>query len=321
MTAPDETSAPVAIAVVSYNTRELLGAALASMRSDVDAGRAEVWVVDNGSSDGSAEMVEREFPWARLVAAGENLGFGRAVNRAAALSRSAWVAPANADIELRPGALEALLAAGSADPRVGAVAPRIELPDGSTQRSIQRFPGPGEALLYNAALSGLAGRGMRERLFMAGHYDPARRYDVDWATGAFLIVRREAWEQIGGFDEQQWMYAEDIDLCWRLARAGWLIRYEPTALIRHELSASTSRTFGEEVDTRSVAATYAWMRRRRGPTAAAATAAVHVGGAAARLVAATLLRPLAPARIDAQRAAARGVLRVQWNGFRRSRAR
>jgi N-acetylglucosaminyl-diphospho-decaprenol L-rhamnosyltransferase len=90
-------SAPVAVAVVSWNTRELLAGCLRSLAPEADAGRAEVWVVDNASSDGSPELVRDEFPWAQLVASDENLGFGRAVNAVAERTESDWIAPANAD--------------------------------------------------------------------------------------------------------------------------------------------------------------------------------------------------------------------------------
>ena len=88
----------VAVAVVSWNTRDLLRACLESLHADADAGRAEVWVVDNASADGSAALVRSAFPWVRLLALDENLGFGRAVNRVAARTATAWVAPANADV-------------------------------------------------------------------------------------------------------------------------------------------------------------------------------------------------------------------------------
>jgi N-acetylglucosaminyl-diphospho-decaprenol L-rhamnosyltransferase len=136
----DEGTAGVAIAVVSTNVRELLGPCLRSMRPEVEARRADVWVVDNASTDGSPEMVRREFQWVNLVALDRNLGYGRAVNLVAERSDSPWIAPANEDIELRPGALERLLRTGEEHPEAAVVAPRLELPDGSTQSSVHPFP-------------------------------------------------------------------------------------------------------------------------------------------------------------------------------------
>jgi N-acetylglucosaminyl-diphospho-decaprenol L-rhamnosyltransferase len=125
----------VAVAVVSWNTRELLRGSLESLRPDADAGLAEVWVVDNASSDGSAEMVRSDFGWTRLLPLDENVGFGAAVNRVATQTGAAWIAPANADVAVEPGALRALVEAGERDAAAGAVAPRLILPDGATQHS------------------------------------------------------------------------------------------------------------------------------------------------------------------------------------------
>jgi N-acetylglucosaminyl-diphospho-decaprenol L-rhamnosyltransferase len=96
-------------------------------------------------------------------------------------------------------------------------------------------------------------------------------------------VRREAFDAIGGFDPNQWMYAEDLDLAWRLRREGWVTRYEPAAEVHHAVSAATARAWGDERNRRSMAATYAWLARRRGLTAARAVAAVNIAGAAARV--------------------------------------
>jgi GT2 family glycosyltransferase len=268
----------VTIAVVSWNTRELLAACLASV---VGEAAAEVWVVDNASSDGSAEMVRERFPSVQLVASEENLGFGRAVNLVASRTASPWLATANADIALRPGALAALLEAGAADPGAGAVAPRLILPDGSTQHSVFPFPTVGFTARFNLGLDSLI-RPLAERDVLVGRWDPDRPRRVPWAIAAFLLVRRSAWEAAGGFDEAQWMYAEDLDLGWKLHRAGWATRYEPAALVEHHDSASTSQAWGEQRVERWQRATYAWMLRRRGLPRTRAVAAMNVAGAAAR---------------------------------------
>ena len=273
-------AAPVAIAVVSYNTRELLRACLESLRADHDAGRAEVWVVDNGSDDGSAELVRDDFGWVRLEVPGENLGFGRAVNLVAERTRTPWIAPANADVALHGDTLARLIAAGEEHPRAGALAPRLRYPNGVTQHSVYRFPTVPFTAAFNAGLGALPGLG--DRLCLEGHWNADRARWVDWALGAFLLVRRSAWEAIGGFDPAQWMYAEDVDLGWRLARAGWRVRYVPGAVVVHDHSASTRAAFGEERVLRWQRATYAWMLRRRGLLRTRAVAWLNIAGAAAR---------------------------------------
>ena len=267
----------VAIAIVSWNTRDLLARCLESLAPEAERGRAEVWVVDNASQDGSPEMVAERFGWVRLVASDENLGFGRAVNVVANRTSSAWVAAANADIALRPGALDTLLEAGERDPGAGAVAPRLVLPDGSTQHSVFAFP----TVTYSLILATAAFRfsaTIGDRLAFPGHWDSERARRVPWAIAAFLLFRREAWDEIGGFDERQWMYAEDLDIGWRLREAGWATRYEPRAEVEHESSASTSQLFGPELAPHWQRSTYGFIARRRGVANARAVAALNLAG-------------------------------------------
>ena len=262
--------AQITVAIVSWNTRELLRECLASMPASVD-----VWVVDNGSSDGSADMVRAEFPGARLVASTRNLGFGGAVNHVAGSTSTPWLVVANADVRLGDGALDALLAAASRDPAAGAVAPRLVLPDGSTQHSVFAFPTVPFSLLFALGLAG-------DRLCVPGRWDWRRARRVPWAIGALLLVRREAWDAAGGFDERQWMYAEDLELGWRLRSAGWATRYEPSAVVHHESAASTGAAWGWMRTERWQRATYAWVLRRRGFLALRTVALLNVLGAVVR---------------------------------------
>jgi N-acetylglucosaminyl-diphospho-decaprenol L-rhamnosyltransferase len=273
--------APVTVAIVSWNTRDLLDRCLRSLQRYSDGGLADVWVVDNASSDGSPDLVRERFPWVRLVACEENLGFGPAVNRVARETKSEWIAPANADIALRDGALEALFDAGRRDPRAGAVAPRLVLPDGSTQHSVFAFP----TIAYSALLAVGAYLFLPvfgDRRPTPGHWDAERARRVPWAVAAFLLVRRAAWDDVGGFDERQWMYAEDLDLGWRLRQAGWATRYEPRAEVEHESGAATTQRWGPEVAPHWQRATYGFLARRRGAGYARAVAALNLAGALLR---------------------------------------
>jgi N-acetylglucosaminyl-diphospho-decaprenol L-rhamnosyltransferase len=252
----------VTVAVVSWNTRELLARCLQSLHGDAVRGLADVWVVDNASSDGSADMARERFPWASLVASEDNLGFGAAVNLVANQTASPWIAPANADIRLAPGALDRLLAAGLANPDAGVLAPRLVLPDGQTQRSAHPFPTLGVHLVYLSGAARLSPR-LARRLVLDGA-EPEAGAKVPWAVGAFLLVRRAAWDEIGGFDPELWMYAEDLDLGWRMSRAGWATRYEPRATVYHEEAAATRQAWGGGRTARWHASTYAWLVRRRG---------------------------------------------------------
>ena len=315
---PDRPTPAVAVAVVSWNTRELLAACLGSLAADADDGLAEVWVVDNASTDGSADLVRERFPWAILVDSQENLGFGRAVNLVARETSARWIAPANADVELTPGALGRLVATGEASPDAGIVAPKLVLAGGDTQHSVHPFPTLPLALIFNLGIHHLSGR-LADRLTLEGAWDPNRPRRVDWAIAAFLLVRREAFEQTGGFDEAQWMYAEDLDLGWRLRRAGWVTRYEPDAVVRHVSSAAATQAFGDEVVTRWMAASYGWMARRRGLARTWACAATNTVGAALRLAFSAPLARILPARVGPARDQHRRWLRAHRTGLRSRR--
>lgn len=289
-------TAPVTVAVVSTNLRELLAETLRSLEPDSRAGRADVWVVDNASEDGSADMVREAFPWVSLIASSENLGYGRAVNAVAERTDSAWIAPANEDIEVATGALERLLRTGEEHPEAAIVAPRLVLPDGSTQHSVHPFPTLPLTIAFNLGLHRLR-RGLGDRLCLEGSWDPERPREVPWATATFMLVRREAFEEVGRFDPAQWMHAEDLDLAWRLANAGWRTRYEPSASVFHVGSAASIKAFeGEDLMTRWMAASYSWMARRRSLATARAVAAVNWAAAAVRAALYTPLAALRPER-------------------------
>lgn len=287
--APEVAEVTVAVAVVSWNTRELLADCLDSIEPEMRAGRAEVWVVDNASSDGSADLVRERFPWAKLIALTENVGFGPAVNLVAERTDSPWLAVANADIELTPGALEKLIDVGRWLPRVGIVAPRLLLPDGTTQHSVYAFPTLRFTLAFNLGAGSLS-RHRGDQMTLEGRWDPDRARYVDWAIGAFVLVRRAAWTAAGGFDPAQWMYAEDLDLGWRVAEAGYQTWYESTAAVRHRGAAATVQAWGDSRTEQWQRSTYAWMLRRRGARVTRACALVNTAGAGTR---ALLVAPLA----------------------------
>jgi len=286
------------------------------MQPEVDAGRASVVVVDNCSTDGSREAVRSEYPWAELMEPSENLGFGAGVNAAAARTGGTWLAAANADIELTPGALEAMIEASEADPSVGAIAPRLIMGDGATQHSVHSFPSPSLALTVGLGLHRVS-RAFADRLCIEGSWDADRARRVDWAHGAFLLLRRESFEQVGGFDERQWMYAEDIDLAWRLAEMGHAVRYEPGARVRHAVSASTLQAFGEDGrEQRHIAAAYDWLERRRGRAVARLTAAISTLAAGVRFAVFAPLGRIAPRRWGAARERARRYVSAHRLGLR-----
>ena len=253
----------IGVVIVSYNTCGLLRDCLASLAGCTLSLR--VVVVDNASRDGSAAMAQAEFPAAEVLALGENLGFAAGTNLgirqlgvgggeigAAALTQSLNSAPLapdlvlllNPDTVVYPGAIEALAEFLNAHPRVGAVGPRLLNRDGSVQAAAFRFPTlamtaldlfpPGEVLpgrLYN---SWWHGRYPHEPVAS----DP---FPIDHPLGACILTRRAVLDQVGLLDEQFFMYAEEVDWCYRVRAAGWSIWQEPRARVAHVGGASTSQ--------------------------------------------------------------------------------
>jgi GT2 family glycosyltransferase len=307
---------PIAVAVVSWNTRELLGQALDSLLPDVDQGLAQVWVVDNGSTDGSPELVRDRYPWAKLVLPGSNLGFGAAVNLVSERTSGPWLVAANADVRLAPGALAQLAHTAAAHNRIGMIGPRLELLDGSTQVSAHPFPGLRTAVLLDLHAPRFSSRAART-VRTASAWEPSEAAPVPWITGAFVLMARCAFEQAERFDASQWLYGEDLDLCWRMRQRGWEIVYEPAAHAYHAHSAASARRFDRAaLDDHIDAVNYLWTRRRRGAAVARAAATVGVLDASARLAILKVAARRAPRRFGDRAAAARAALAGHLLGLR-----
>jgi N-acetylglucosaminyl-diphospho-decaprenol L-rhamnosyltransferase len=219
----------VSAVVVNYNAAASLVGCVASLRAD---GVAEVVVVDNGSTDGSRAALAAADPDARWIAAGANLGYGRAANLGAGTTAGGDLLICNPDVALHAGALGALVERLRATPRLGVVGPLLRNPDGSLYPSARSFPDMADAIGHG--LVGLVAPGNRfTRRYRLLDWDHASFHEVDWVSGACFLARRTAWEAVGGFDPAFFMYMEDVDLCWRLRDAGWVTGYEPAAEVTH----------------------------------------------------------------------------------------
>ena len=222
----------VSVVVVNYRSAQLTVDCVASLRAE---GVRDVVVVDNASADGCGELLAASDPEAVFVAMPDNRGYGAAANVGAARTIGAVVVIANPDLLVRPGAISTLVDVFARNPRTGAVGPRIDRPDGERYPSARSFPN-----LVDAAGHGFVGlvsaRNPWSRRYL--RTDSEEPGTVDWVSGAFLVIRRAAWEEVGGFDERFFMFMEDVDLCWRLHAAGWDVRYEPGARVMHLEGAS-----------------------------------------------------------------------------------
>lgn len=228
----------VAAVVVNYNTRDHLVDCVRSLRK---AGVDEIVVADNGSGDGSAEALAAADSEAGFVPTGGNLGFGRAANRGARETDAPYLLICNPDVTVDPDAVDILVDVLEADAGAAVVGPRILDPDGTTYPSPRTFPGLLDALGH-AFLGLFTPRNRFTRRYRMLDLDRDRAAsDVDWVSGSCFLVRREAWDALGGFDEGYFMYAEDVDLCWRVHRAGRRVAFAPAARVSHVQGAATSQ--------------------------------------------------------------------------------
>jgi GT2 family glycosyltransferase len=218
------------VVVVAYRCEEPLRECLGSLRENPGAEPLRIHVLDNASGDGTAVMVEREFPEVTLTVADKNLGFSAANNLAIRSGSAEWVWVLNPDTRVLPGAIDTLREALEANERAGMVGPKLELPDGTFDHAARRsFPTPISALGH---FTGVGRR--RESGALAAYRAPeVDSGPVDAINGACMFIRRSALNQVGLFDEGYWMYMEDLDLCYRFAKAGWLTLYEPRATVIH----------------------------------------------------------------------------------------
>lgn len=223
--------------VVNHEAGDALVACVASLRAE---GVTDVIVVDNASSDGSIDALMSADTNVRLVQTGTNPGYGAAANRGIDVSDRELVLVSNSDVDVHPGALSTLVGALGSDPTLAIVGPRILESDGTRYPSARRFPSLLDAAGH-AVLGDLVPTNRFTRRYRLGYVDVPDVTDVDWVSGACFLARRRTLEELHGFDEAYFMYAEDTDLCWRARRAGWGVRFVPGAVVTHLQGVSTAR--------------------------------------------------------------------------------
>jgi N-acetylglucosaminyl-diphospho-decaprenol L-rhamnosyltransferase len=212
----------LSVSIVNTNSRALLLACLDSLAGT----EAEIVVLDNASEDGSADAVRERFPDVRVIAQSHRAGFGANHNTVIRATTGRYVYVLNEDTTARDWGFEGLTAYLDDHPRVAALGPRLVYPDSRLQDSAWRFPTP---LVSTRALLSLGRLGVTQ----SGGDVPRA---VDWVTGAALVLRREALDEVGLFDESFFLYSEEVDLQARLHRAGWEVHYFPRASVVHHES-------------------------------------------------------------------------------------
>jgi N-acetylglucosaminyl-diphospho-decaprenol L-rhamnosyltransferase len=228
-------SVELSVVIVNWNTRNLLARCLESVEADLLGGACEVRVVDNASTDGSAALVRERFAWAELVENGVNVGFAKASNQGISRSQGRYVLLLNSDTQVLPGALPTLTAFMDLHSRAGAAGARLLNADGSLQASCHPMLMPGREFWRLLFLDYLWPRATYSML----RWDVRSPRLVEVIKGACLFLRREALAQVGVLDERYFVYTEEVDLCYRLAQAGWELWWVPQAAVVHHNGQST----------------------------------------------------------------------------------
>jgi hypothetical protein len=227
----------VSTIVVTYNALPWVEQALESVPG------TELVVVDHGSTDGTLELVRERFPDA-IVVEQENKGFGAGNNAGMRAASGRWYLLLNSDAWLAPGALDALVGFAEAHPDAAVVGPRLLNPDGSLQRSVRGFPSVWRIATEYLFLRKLAPRSSALNGFYAGGFDHDTAREAEFLMGSCLLVRGEAVEAVGGFDERYFMFSEETDWCYRFREAGWKVWFFPGAEAVHVGGATTKQNWG-----------------------------------------------------------------------------
>jgi GT2 family glycosyltransferase len=224
----------ISVVIVGWNAKHYLELCLDSLVKAPPRRNMEVLVVDNASSDGSAEMIEAKYPWVILIKSGENLGFAKGNNVAIRRATGRYIALVNPDVIVFPGCLDALADFLDKNPKVGNVGPRVLNPDMSMQSTCRRFPS-----LWNNFCSATRLESTFKGIpFFAGehmfYFAHDRTLAVDVLVGCFSMIRRETFDQVGLLDEGLFMYGDDVDWCRRARNGGWEIVFHPDGQAIHD---------------------------------------------------------------------------------------
>jgi GT2 family glycosyltransferase len=229
----EEKSPPslISVVIVSYNTREMTLKCLEALFTSLTAIPAEVWLVDNASTDGTVADVQRHFPQVRVIANDRNVGFGTANNQAMRQASGKYILLLNTDAFVQPTTLSTLAEYLDNHPDIAAIGPRLLNADGSLQHSCYRFPSPSRTMFENLLLTAAFPNNSLVGDLRNWPHDVER--DVDFVIGACLLLRYSVLKTIGLFDEGFFMYAEETDLFYRLKTSGWRTVFVPTAECTH----------------------------------------------------------------------------------------
>ncbi len=282
----------LSVVILNWNARPFLVACLDSILNQHWRNSIEVIVVDNDSQiDDSVAVVRRDYPGVTLIESGGNIGFSAGNNLGYQKSIGRFVLFLNPDTIVEDGALDAMCEWMDAHPVVGAMGPRMTYPDGELQASARGFPSFGAGLFRNSFLGRLWPNNPWSRGYLMTNVDRAQERAVDWLSGSAVLARREALQEIdqghGPWDEDFFMYCEDIDLSYRLMQKNWPRFYVPSATIQHHIGKSSDLAQGTSI-RRHHAAMWLFYRKHYMKGKGRMLAPVAAAGIGARAALATL---------------------------------
>ncbi|MGH7960248.1 MAG: glycosyltransferase family 2 protein [Candidatus Binatia bacterium] len=257
----------LSVVIVSWNCRLELLDCLDSIIRHACNGTYEIIVVDNASGDGAVEAVHSRFPDVRVLEAGANRGFAQAANLGLKAARGAYLLFLNPDTLVPPGALDAALGALQSQQEVGILGAQLLNPDGSPQPSCGHFLSL-PALVWSNAWRFVSGAQAIRRAGGGRLWTGTAVEEADWLVGAFLLCRRAVLEAIGGFDEDYFLYAEDMDLCYRVRQHGYRVLYFPAVAVIHHSNCSGARKWAERREGEIVRSELLFLRKHSGRLAA-----------------------------------------------------
>jgi GT2 family glycosyltransferase len=283
----------LSIVIVSWNTRDLLACCLRSLHDFPLSDKFEIWVVDNNSSDHSVDMVKDQFPQVKIIENKQNQGFAHGNNQAIRKSSGKYVMLLNPDTEVKPGTLDALVNFLEEESQAAAAGAKLVSPDGGLQSSCHpelTLPREMWRLFHLDTLH-------RYGTYNMHKWDPKMPRQVDVLQGAALVLRSEALEQVGLLDEDYFMYTEEVDLCFRLRKAGWRLYWIPEAEVLHYGGQST-KLVAEKMFLALYESRLKFFRKHYGATAARGYKLVLTAAALTRLGISPISRLVNPSQRD-----------------------